>query len=168
MRCGSTVITYWKVRFSSGAAVSKACVHVSCLMIIKRMILFILSHFSSFIILLHATKVACEHSCRGGGCWQLLSISCHLSSTRSCNTFSRWSLVLNECLMPPILPLHGSPCMLQCLLPVTTLQCPDPFLSAILTSGMWCSVSVRYLYFRNKCWFLSCDHKAKYWRGKKF
>lgn len=70
--------------------------------------------------------------------------------------------------MPPILPLHGSPCMLQCLLPVTTLQCPDPFLSAILTSGMWCSVSVRYLYFRNKCWFLSCDHKAKYWRGKKF
>lgn len=110
MRCGSTVITYWKVRFSSGAAVSKACVHVSCLMIIKRMILFILSHFSSFIILLLATKVACEHSCRGGGCWQLLSISCHLSSTRSCNThFLGGPWCWMNVLCPPYCHFMGHP-----------------------------------------------------------
>lgn len=77
MKCGSTVITYWKV--------SKAWVHVSRLMIIKIMILFILCYFSSCIIL-HATKVACEHRYRGGGCWQLFSISCRFSSTESCNT----------------------------------------------------------------------------------
>lgn len=85
MKCGSTVTRYKKVRFSSCVAVSKAWVHVSCLMTIKIMILFIWCNFSSCIIL-HATKVACEHRYRGGGCWQLFSINCHFSSTRSCNT----------------------------------------------------------------------------------
>lgn len=126
-----------------------------CLMITKIMILIILCHFSSCIIL-HATKVACKlQRYRDRGCWQLLPTSCHFSSTKSCkHMFSGWSLELNKwvqlfTLIPSILPLHGSPCRLPCLLPVTMFQCPYPFLSAILTSGRWWSVSICYLYFRD-------------------
>lgn len=163
MKCGSTVITYWKV--------SKAWVHVSRLMIIKIMVLFILCYFSSCIIL-HATKVACEHRYRGGGCWQLFSISCRFSSTESCNTKvvpgAEWKGTAFHSYAPHTTSSWVT-CMLPCLLPVSPLQWHDAFLSAILTSGRWwCSVSICYLYFRNKCGLLSCDHKAKYWHGQKF